>query len=68
MNERSNQTTKRDQFWKGVPRPVNAWAALDRKGRIMPASIRDSADGVRLACGECVPIPVVITFLENLDG
>lgn len=55
----------RDIFWKGEPAPVMAWAALNREGRIMPNSIRDSIQGVKLACGECVPVRVLVTYQEQ---
>lgn len=59
----NSSTVKRDQFWRGPPSPVEAWAALDRDGKIMPASVRDSIQGVKLACGECVPVRVRVTFV-----
>jgi len=36
----------KDKFWKGKPKPVTAWAALDRNGDIMPASVRPRAEDV----------------------
>lgn len=53
---------KRDRFWRGVPRPVRAWATLTREGEILVASVRERSEDVKLACGECVPFRVVITF------
>ena len=48
------------------PQPIEAFAALDRNGCIMPNSICDSMDGVRLAVGECTPIRVkIIPILED---
>ena len=52
----------RDEFWNGPPADVHAWCALDRHGNLMPASVRPNRAEVRLACGECVPIPVIITY------
>jgi hypothetical protein len=52
---------KRDPLWRGVPKPKRAWCALDRDGNLMADSVRDRAEDVRLACGECVPVAVIIT-------
>ena len=52
----------RDEFWQGIPPPVNAWAALGRDGEMMPASVRERPEDVRRACGECVPVRVTITY------
>jgi hypothetical protein len=65
MADTDTKTAPKDEFWKGPPSPVLAWAALDRKGNIMPASIRDSIQGVKLSCGECVPVRVLITYQEE---
>lgn len=62
-----SKTTKRDQFWRGPPSPVKGFAALDRDGNIMLATVRQRRTNVRLACGECVPVRVVVTFEED-DG
>jgi hypothetical protein len=55
----------RDEFWRGVPEPIQAWAALTRDGNLMPSSIRDRPEDVRRACGECVPVRVLITYMES---
>jgi len=56
----------KDKFWKGKPKPVTAWAALDRNGDIMPASVRPRAEDVQLYCGkDCVPIRVIISFDDD---
>ena len=64
MIERS-ETTIRDQFWHGVPSPVQAWSALKRDGSLMPHSVRERPEDVRLACGECVPVRVLITYMAG---
>jgi hypothetical protein len=55
----------RDKFWRGNPAPVQAWAALTRDGTLMPRSVRDRPEEVRLACGECVPVRVIITYVPE---
>lgn len=65
MSDSETAGPLRDIFWKGEPKAVEAWAALNRHGEIMPASIRDSIQGVKLACGECVPVRVLVTYLEQ---
>lgn len=59
------ETTIRDQFWRGIPKPVQAWAALTREGNLMPFSVRERPEDVRLACGECVPVRVLITYVAE---
>jgi hypothetical protein len=53
---------KHDEFWRGPPQAIRAFAALNRDGDIMAASIRTRRSDVLLACGECVPIPVIVTY------
>ena len=62
MVDRPDTHAPRDQFWRGVPAPVEAWCALDRSGRLMPASVRSRPEDVRLACGDCVPVKVRIIY------
>ena len=65
----SRKRGQRDQFWKGPPRPVRAWAALTRHGEIMVDSVRERSEDVKLACGECVPVQVIVTLdPEEIDG
>lgn len=59
--------TQRDQFWSGMPAPVEAWAALKRDGSLMPNSVRERAEDVIRACGDCVPVKVLITCVLDDD-
>lgn len=55
----------RDAFWHGPPDPVYAWAAIARDGNLMPRSIREHPEDVIRACGECVPLRVLITYVPE---
>ncbi len=47
---------------------ITAWAALDPSGRVIINSVRDSRAGVRLAAGECKPVPVKITKIKEKEN
>ena len=57
-----SQRTQRDVFWRGSPSDVIAWCALDRDGQLMANSVRARPEDVRLACGECVPLRVRVSY------
>jgi len=56
---------QRDMCWRGPPNPVRAWAALKRDGTLMANSVRERPKDVIRACGDCVPLPVLITYVAD---
>lgn len=68
----ANRSEIQDSNWRGKPKPVKAFAALNWQGKIIPNSVRHTRSDVRLAAGECVPIPVLVIFDEesraDIDG
>lgn len=58
-------SNQRDAFWRGPPDAVYAWAAIRRDGTLMPNSVRERPKDVITACGDCVPLRVLVMYVPE---